>query len=287
MSTRNQIIGVMRFSYPAQEGFSVSQMDEASLEAHLYDDARLEQRFKYLEVITFPSLAAQTDMDFRLVILSGTTLPMKWRKRLKAWEETLPWLKCVFMDRMGALAAAKRSFRRGTDEGTTHITGFRIDDDDAVSRDYIALTRDRADRALHAGLADAPYALAFSRGIYWNLRDAEQPFHEFREPQPLGLACAMITTEDLPTCIYRYNHRRLGCYVPTYMEPGPDHMFLRTLHGHNDSGRSIPPHAVEMMTRKGRKAMEERLGLDADLALSLMPDAPGEGVAGNAKGPLT
>lgn len=287
MAIRNQIIGVMRFSYPAAEGFAVSQMDEAALEAHLYDPDRLEQRFKYLETITLPSLAAQTDMDFRLVILGGTSLPMRWRKRLRALEEETPWIKAVFLDRMGALAAAKRSFRRGTDEGTTHITGFRIDDDDAVSTDYIALTRDRADRAIHAGLADQPYALAFSRGIYWNLYDPQQPFHEFREPQPLGLACAMITTADLPTCVYRYNHRRLGCYIPTYMEPGPDYMFLRTLHGHNDSGRSIPPHAVEMATRKGRKLLGERFGLDPDKVLALMPEPPGEGVSAGAKGPLT
>lgn len=271
MAFRNQIIGVMRFSYPAKEGFAVSQMDEAALEAHLFDDARLTQRLLYLKTITLPSLAAQTDMDFRLVILSGTSLPMRWRKELRALENEHSWIKVVLLERMGALAAAKRSFRRGTDEGTTHITGFRIDDDDAVSSDYIARTRDLADRTIHAGLANQPYALAFSRGIYWNLYDPDQPFHEFREPQPLGLACAMITSADLPTCIYRYNHRRLGCYVATYMEPGEDVMFIRTLHNHNDSGRSIPPHAVEMATRKGRKLMAERFGLDTQAAMALMP----------------
>ncbi|GIT90257.1 DNA-directed RNA polymerase subunit beta' [Jannaschia pagri] len=288
MTIRNQIIGVMRFSYPAKEGFSVSQMDEAALEAHLYDEDRLLRRFLYLETITLPSLAAQTDMDFRLVILGGTSLPMRWRSQLRGLEQRFTWIKVVFLDRMGALAAAKRSFRRGTDEGTTHITGFRIDDDDAVSTDYIAKTRNLADRMLHAGLADQPTAIAFSRGIYWNLYDPEQPFHEFREPQPLGLACAMVTTADLPTCIYRYNHRRLGCYIPTYMEPGDDYMFLRTLHGHNDSGRSIPPHAVEMATRRGRKLMRERFALDEAAAISLMPEPPrGEGRDLGPKGPLT
>ncbi|MGB3407476.1 MAG: glycosyltransferase [Jannaschia sp.] len=286
MTFRNQIIGVMRFSYPAAEGFAVSQMDEAALEAHLYDEARLTQRFLYLETITIPSLAAQTDMDFRLVILSGTSLPMRWRKQLRDLEDTYDWIKVVLLDRMGALAAAKRSFRRGTDEGTTHITGFRIDDDDAVAVDYIARTRDLADRTIHAGLATQPYAIAFSRGIYWDIYDADQPFHEFREPQPLGLACAMITSADLETCIYRYNHRRLGCYVPTYMEPGHDFMFLRTLHNHNDSGRSIPPHASAVATRKGRKLLAERFGLNPDAAMALMPVAAREGRDGAPTGPL-
>jgi hypothetical protein len=288
MTVRNQIVGVMRFSYPAKEGFAVSGLDEAALEAHLYDPPRMRRRFDYLETIAIPSLAAQTDMEFRLVILAGATMPMRFRKRLRALEEAHPWVRCVFLERMGALGAAKRAFRRGVEQGATHVTGFRIDDDDALAVDYVARTRDLADRVIHAGLAEQPYALAFSRGVYWNLHDPEQPFHEFREPQPLGLACAMITTAELETCVYRYNHRRLGCYVPTYMEPGEAHMFLRTLHGHNDSGRTIPPHAVEMATRKGSRLLAERFGLDRDAALALMPEAPrGDGRTGQARGPLT
>ncbi|SFJ88311.1 glycosyltransferase [Jannaschia pohangensis] len=275
MSIQNRIIGVLRFSYPAQEGFAVSGLDEAALEAHLYDPERIETRFTYLETITLPSLAAQSDMDFTCVILAGTSLPMRWRKRLNALAETYPFLKTVYLDRMGALAAAKRSFRRGLDEGpegtTTHITGFRIDDDDAVAIDYIAQTRDISNRLIHAGLAEVPTSLSFARGIYWNLFDPDQPFHEFREAQPLGLACAMITTADLPTCIYRYNHRRLPCYVPCFSLPGEEPMFLRTLHDHNDSGRSIPPHASELATRRGRKLLADRFGLDPEAAMALMP----------------
>ncbi|MFO6465461.1 glycosyltransferase [Jannaschia sp. KMU-145] len=274
MAIVNQIIGVLRFSYPAKEGFSVSGLDEAQLERHLYEPGRIETRFRYLETITLPSLAAQTDPAFRCVILAGTTLPMRHRKRLRALEEAFPFLKTVFMERMGALAAGKRSFRRGLDDGTTHVTGFRIDDDDAVAVDYIARTRDISDRLLAAGLAEGPTTLSFMRGIYWDLHDPAEPFHEFREPQPLGLACAMITTADLPTCIYRYNHRRLPCHVPGFTLPGDAQMFLRTLHDHNDSGRSIPPHATPMATRKGRKLMAERFGLDADAALALMPAPP-------------
>ena len=276
MSFRNQIVGVLRFSYPAKEGFAVGNLDPDALEAHLYEPGRLDRRFAYLETIALPSLAAQTDGDFRLVILGGTTLPMRFRTRLRALEEAHPFVKVCFLERMGALAAAKRAFRRGLEDvaEASHVTGFRIDDDDAVAVDYVARTRDIADRVIGAGLAEQPYAIAFARGVYWDLHDPAQPFHDFRESQPLGLACAMVTTADLPTCIYRYNHRRLPCYVPTYMEPGPDVMFLRTLHGHNDSGRSIPPHAVALPTRKGRKLLRERFALDEAAAMALMPEAP-------------
>lgn len=274
--SKNEIIGVLRFSYPAKEGFAVSGLDEEALEKHLYAPERIATRFRYLETITLPSLAAQTDQDFRCVLLAGATLPFRHRKRLRTLEEQYPFLKVCVMERMGALAAAKRSFRRGITGDPTHVTGFRIDDDDAVATDYIARTRDHADRLIGAGMAERPTVVAFSRGVYWDMHDPRQPFWDFREPQPLGLACAMITTADLPTCIYRYNHRRLACFVPTYMD-ADGFSFLRTLHGHNDSGRSIPPHAVEMPFRKGRKMLAERFGLDAQAVLDLMPAPPIEG----------
>jgi hypothetical protein len=90
----------------------------------------------------------------------------------------------------------------------------------------------------------------------------------------------MITTADMPTCIYRYNHRRLGFYVPTFTAPGDAPMFLRTLHGHNDSGRKIPRQAVKMPTRRGRHLIAERFGLDPAAAIALMPEAPGPGKGG-------
>jgi hypothetical protein len=273
MTFKNQIIGCMRFSYPAKEGFSVSQMEPEALETLLYEPERLRKRFAYLETITLPSLAGQTDRDFTLVILAGATMPMRFKNRLRALEETYPFLRTVFFPRMGALGAAKRAFRRGLSEDATHVTGFRIDDDDAVSVDYIARTREISDKVIAGGLADRPYIVAFSKGVYWDMNSAKRPFHEFREAQPLGLACAMITTAELDTCIYRYNHRRLACHVPTYMDP-EGFMFLRTLHQHNDSGRKIPPHAQKMDLTKGLRLLETRFALDVEAAMSLMPERP-------------
>lgn len=270
---KNQIIGLLRFSYPAQEGFSVSQLSPAALEDHLYDPDRLETKFSYLETITLPSLAAQTDPDFTLVIKSGQNLPWPFKKRIRRLEERYGFVKSVFLQRMGAAGAAKRGFRRALEEDATHVTGFRIDDDDAVAVDYIEKTRLLSNKIIDAGLAIRPFVIAFSKGVYWNLADPKQSFYEFREAQPLGLACAMITTSDLETSIYRYNHRRLPCHVPTFMDPD-DFMFLRTLHWHNDSGRRVPPHAEILNHNKAWKLFEKRFGLDVRAAISLMPEPP-------------
>lgn len=273
MDLQNQIIGVMRFSYPAKEGFSASKMEEPALLAHLYAPERLARRFAMLETLALPSLAAQSDMDFTLVIQCGETMPEIYKARLAGLAEQYGFLQPVYLPRLGGFGAAKRSFRRVAAKSATHVTGFRLDDDDAVAVDYIARTRDVSERLLRAGLAEGPTALAFAKGIYWDMNAPQAPFHEYREPQPLGLASSMITPAALDTNIYRYNHRRLACFVPTFMDP-EGHMFLRTLHGHNDSRRSIPPHATPLALEEVRLLLEHRFALDVDAALALMPEPP-------------
>ena len=58
-----QVIGICRFSYPAEGGF---QRLHESLEercAYLYEDERLNKRFATLETVTLPSIRAQTDLS--------------------------------------------------------------------------------------------------------------------------------------------------------------------------------------------------------------------------------
>ena len=276
MAPRNQIVGLIRFSYPATDGFAVSHMPEDALLELLHDPARLAARFAYLETLALPSLAAQTDGDFTCVVLAGTALPAAWKDRLRALPDRFPFVRPVFLDRMGAYAAARKGFRRAVRPGADRVTGFRMDDDDAVAVDYVARTRDRAGRLIAAGLADAPLCLAFTRGLYLDLRTPDDPFHRVSEGQAASLACAMVTGPEMATCVYRYNHRRIAAFVPTYLEPGEADMFLRTRHGWNDSGRVTPPHATAVPTGQGAALLRDRFGLDPAAVLALMPARPAE-----------
>jgi hypothetical protein len=267
----NQIVGVCRFSYLGLGGFEASRHDAEALAELLYDPARMARRFAFFERLCLPSLAAQTDMDFRLVVLIGSSMPMRFRKRLKGLAETYPFLQICALEPNGPLHATRRAFRRGTRDGADFVTGFRIDDDDAVAVDYIARTRAAADQLIRLGWADAdnPAVIAFHRGIYWDLNDRDQPFHDFREIGPLGLAAAMITRPDDQSNIFRWNHRRVAAHVRLWSDP-TELMFLRTLHQHNDSGRSIPPGAEPIAKPHARKLLATRFGLDPDTVLPLM-----------------
>lgn len=265
MTTRNdnQIIGVCRFSYLGEGGFQTQNQDFEKAARILYDVPRMLRRFTYFENICLPSLAAQTDRDFFLVVLIGDTMPFRWRKRLKGLMEQYPFLEVCTLEAAGPLNSTRRAFRRAWNGTATYITGFRIDDDDAVACDYIARTREISDQLLTLGWADAqtPAAICFHRGIYWDMaRSEEEQFWDFSEKEPLGLASAMITTPESMTNIYRWNHRKLASQVRCWIDPN-DYMFVRTLHGHNDSDRSIPPDARVLPAWQAKKLFRERFGL--------------------------
>lgn len=270
-SANNQIVGVCRFSFPSLGGFAGRRLDPDDLENQLYAPNRIEARFRYFETLTLPSLAAQTDMDFRLVVLIGRGLQMRYKTRLRDLGERYPFLAISQQDPSGPLVSTRRAFRKGLQEDTGFVTGFRIDDDDAVARDYIARTRAAADVLLREGWADVdtPAVIAFHRGLYWDLNSPTQPFYDFREKMPLGLAAAMITPVDAQINIFRWNHRHLAAHVRTWTDP-TDRMFLRTLHQSNDSNRSIPPGAEPLATPQARDLLATRFGIDPDAAMDLM-----------------
>lgn len=238
----------------------------------LYAPERLDARFAYFETLTLPSLAAQTDGDFRLVVLIGRGLQMRYKNRLRDLAERYGFLRISQQDPTGPLVSTRKAFRRGLERGAVFMTGFRIDDDDAVAVNYIARTRDVAETLLREGWADAdtPAAIAFHRGLYWDMTARDQPFYDFREKTPLGLAAAMLTSVDAQVNIFRWNHRHLPAHVRTWTDPG-EVMFLRTLHQSNDSDRSMPPGAVPMATVEARAALQDRFGIDPDAAMALMP----------------
>lgn len=273
---RNQIVGVVRFSFPASAGFEVSARSAADLRGLLYSPARLSRRFEMFETLTVPSLAAQTDGEFACVILTGDCLPEPWRARLQTLVDAHSFLRHYPLPRQGPLPATRKAFRSALLPETTHVTGFRLDDDDAMAVDAVALLRDRADRLIAAGLAEEAVALAFTHGLYWDIDRPARAFHEVHEFFAPSLACAMISSPALEPSIYRYNHKRLPSFVPTYLDPGPAPMFLRVLHDSNDSGRRLPKRSDRLRTRAGARLLRDRFGIDPAAAVRLMSEAPGD-----------
>ncbi|KPQ13333.1 MAG: putative rhamnosyl transferase [Rhodobacteraceae bacterium HLUCCO18] len=258
----NQIVGVCRFSYPAKAGFRLSAEGHDAIVDALYAPERLRRRFAYFEMICLPSLAAQTDPDFTLVVLIGDAMPIRWRKRLKALRATYPFLQICAAEPLGPLQATRRAFRIGAVEDVPFVTGFRLDDDDAVACDYIERLRETSDRLLDAGWAteETPVAIGFQSGIYWALDKPGLPVFRFSEIRPLAQASAMITPFDFRLNIFRWNHAHLLAHVRCWTDPEPD-MFVRSVHDGNDSGRTVPKGAERLPPGEAVSVLRDRFGL--------------------------
>lgn len=279
MAVVNKIIGVCRFSYLGDAGFRTLKGGAEEAARILYAPGRMQRRFAYFENICLPSLAVQTDMDFVLVALIADTMPFHFRKRLKRLADKYAFLRIATLEAAGPLNSTRRAFRRGLDEmETDFITGFRLDDDDAVGCDYIERTREISDNLIKLGWATAevPAAVCFHRGIYWDMKREEEQFWDYSEPQPLGLASAMIAHPDSQHNIYRWNHRKLAANARCWIDPH-EYMFVRTLHGHNDSDRSIPPGARVLPDWQAKKLFRERFGLNPKKLFPMMAALQEEG----------
>ena len=90
-----QVIGLCGFSYPALGGFQVEHNSIEDRIAYLYAAARLEERFRLFETLALPSLRAQTDDDFDLILVIGDSLPPHHRDRLQALVADLPQVQIV------------------------------------------------------------------------------------------------------------------------------------------------------------------------------------------------
>lgn len=235
---RNQIIGLMRFSFPCKGGFAKDEEDMAVLEARLFDPERLARRFDLFEKLTLPSLKAQSDGDFRMVFLIGKNLPSEWRDRLNDGIADLKGARVVSLPPLAHYLAIRKAYHLATPDAATHVTGFRLDDDDALDIDHIARMRRTVEAMLPAVGMDAPLVTGCNRGFFLERKASGNEIYEVVEKNPIGLGLAMTTPRGVSENIFRRNHRFCSQFYNTFTEANTP-AFIRTVHSDNDSD----PHA--------------------------------------------
>lgn len=224
-----QIIGVCRFSYPAIGGF---QVDHATVEervAFLYDPARMEERFRLFESFTLPSLRAQTDPRFTLLIVIGDAMPEPWRGRLTDLVAGMP--QVVVAERAPAQhrGVMKEVINAHLADTGLHSLQFRMDDDDAVAVDFIERLRRTAGDCAGLIARHRHVAIDFNQGL-------------IAAPGPNGIAAAPLTEgmitaalaitvpPGISNTVMNFSHKKMWKRMAVIAQPGED-MFLR---GHSD-----------------------------------------------------
>ncbi len=259
MTATNQIIGLLRFSYPSLGGFRKKHDTAEEAEAFLYDPARLDRRIALFERFTLPCLSAQTDPDFTMLILVGETMPEPVQTRLANLVADTPQVRILAYPSLPHYRAMRRAYDEVARSDATHRTTFRLDDDDAVDRDFVKRLRHWADKLAD----DAPTAIAFNKGLYVDYTQNPPEIFDATEKTPLAVGTALTVPMGHSENIYRRNHRILAQFYNTFSEAETP-CYIRTVHQDNGSTPAFSGRTREMSEDDIAAVLEAQFNLTPD-----------------------
>lgn len=230
---RVQALGLCRFSVPSLGAFQVEHDSIDARRAMLYAPERLSHRFLWFEHVALPSIKAQTDTDFRLIVLLGQDFPEPWLSRMQALVADVPQIVLDFAPPGPHREICAEAMRRHVEPGAQVLAQFRLDDDDAVAVDFVA--RLRADFAAARAVYDRGRALAldYCRGVLLT-EDQGKLTPTLRRASLWTPALVLLTRPDAPKMILDYPHHLIWRHMPV-LSLQDEVMFLRGAHGGNDS----------------------------------------------------
>lgn len=228
-----EVLVAMRFSYFGNSGW---KSDFSKDKALLFAAERLVTRLGLLQSLPLPSLAAQTDQNFHLMVLCSHAMP-QWAQQSLAdlCAEVLPAEKYTITPRRFGFAHAHLARFIAERYQAGPVLQTVLDDDDGFSTDLIAaIRREMAELPPLADLADMRF-VSFCRGYGLDL-SGKQPetFALYRHRYPyinLGLTMASnVAGKNL----FSIRHRKTPQEHPCRVVEGPP-MFVRSVHEVNDS----------------------------------------------------
>ncbi len=256
-----QIIGLCRFSYPALGGFQVGHDTSRDRMAYLYDSVRLEERFRLFETVALPSLMAQTDPDFELIVLVGDSLPKVHLDRLRALIAPLPQARIVAEPPRPHREVMKEILNGARAHPADPCVQFRFDDDDAVPIDFIAKLRKAVDDCAPLLVQHKSVALDWNKGFIAEFSAAGiaatptyRPFYT--------AALAMFVNGNCQLTIMNFAHDKLPRFMPAVSFADPA-MYIR---GHNDFNDSrqkdVAPVVLTPLSDKDIALFRTRFAID-------------------------
>ncbi|MGR3503429.1 glycosyltransferase [Pseudaestuariivita sp.] len=235
MSHTIQVQGLIRFSVLTEDYYADKFDSIDKIAAHIFAPERMERRFHLFEKLCLPSLMRQTDMDFRLGVITSTHLPGDQLERLLSI--TAPHDNVVLFPEEPAkqYKLLRRSYARLRDERFSHSLSFRIDDDDAVDTDFIARIKRQASGLLQVADPASRTMIAHNYGFYIDMNtDGPNRVFDAKERMPLSVGSALLSPMADPGLPYAYNHRKFAQHYNVYSDIDTP-AFLRTLHPDNKS----------------------------------------------------
>ena len=273
-----KIIYETRFSFLGQSGWQSAAAGNAEL---LLAPERLERRFSLFERVTLPSLAAQSDPDFEVMVLASAAMAGHWQARLRTLlfdvlgeDRAYP----IFA-RPGSTGRIFRRhlLRRHGDEA--RVAQVVLDDDDAVAADFTALCRAEAAHMAAHPPEDTDYGfISFPRGLSLIFEDGQAVGLAPRNVAFTNLGLTLVAPPGHRKTPFGTAHRKIGARHPARVVHARRPFYLRAVHDTNDS------HAHHEETRLSA-GETVRLTTHFPFLRALLPEAAGlPPAAGGSKG---
>ncbi|MFB2596010.1 glycosyltransferase [Paracoccus sp. p4-l81] len=263
---RIQVLGLCRFLFTGLGAFQQEHETVAERQAALFRPARLVARLNWFQHLLLPGIRAQSDPDFTLLVLTGTDLPPWARQRLAALIADVPQVRLVLHEPAPHHETATKVIHAAIDPGADLIAQFRLDDDDAVARDFVA--RVRADAAIPGALVTRhrPVAMDYARGfvLAWGGRDARLiP----RLAQYWTPGMAMLFHPKAANSLMNFRHNVMWQRIPSLVQPDGV-MWVRGHHDSNDSSFALQGPGFDCPDPAA--VARDRFGVDLDMFTQAM-----------------
>ena len=258
-----QVLGLCRFSYPAIGGFQVEHDSIEDRKAYLWAEARLEERFRLFEAVALPALRRQTDDDFTFLIVVGDDFPEPHASRLADLVAGMPQVRIV-PTAPGRMRLVMKDIIAAHKDPDVPCLQFRLDDDDAVSIDFVAHLRQTAIDCAGLLTRNRCFAIDGSVGYYARVGafgiESTDPLHRPYDTAALAI-CAKAGAS---VTIMNFNHKKIPQNMPgvTFSDRP---MYVRTHNDYNDS-RQKPVQQFKMTPLAPERAMEfeDRFAISID-----------------------
>ncbi len=258
-----QIIGLCRFSYPAEGGFQVEHPTLEARIAYLYSPERMEERLRHFECICLPGLKAQTDPDFTFLVLVGEAMPLPYLDRLRELLAEFPQARIVSRPPGPHRRVCQQVINAARDMSQPCLE-FRHDDDDAVAVTFIAELRAAA---LDISALRARHRLV---ALDWNRGYVARPDAQGIRAEPCvtpfwGVAQAVAVAPGVRQSIMNFGHNKLIRFMPTLSFTAAP-MYLRGHSDHNDSRQKAHVKTVDLplLDAAGEAEIKRLFAVDAD-----------------------
>lgn len=242
-----------RFSYFGRSGWkSAASMDPEQL----FAPERLETRFEMFEKITLRSLTDQTDGDFDHMVLSSALMPKPYRARLRDMcHDHLGDRAKVMFRKPKFVEKVVHNFTLETYGNDSHVMQAVLDDDDAVSVDFVEAMRFEGETALKTPYHDDPITfITFPRGFTLGLRDGEEPWMVERHVPFTNLGLCIVKPPGHHKNLFNISHLKVGKRFGSRMAGAHRPFYIRTVHDHNDSRANVGENMLS------REQIEQQFG---------------------------